>query len=533
MHHALRRGLAPLLALSLAAGPSVSAAGDAAPAPAKKANGSVFVRCDGQPAHMSGGELVFDLLAITATGGIVGGLVGGPEMADNSKKLKADEAVQACDAAIQSESNPTRRTQLSLARAIHLVEAERLEDALAAAKAAPEQMGDKGSDIGFRHSLGLSVLELQAAILLKMGRPADAEAMALTMVQASPWDVVNYVRASRYVGLTAEMTPAKIAYYERFQRLMPQSLGRRSVARQWSGDWLGSAHDLEKLVAAYNAFAKPGKEEPEPPILTARRSVAYLLGGDMAQSNELAANARAGADKMVASGEALGDGAAAASQTEELLDFQAIGRLLAEGQAKQARARFAARGRWLAPTPAAVALLTEKLRAGAAPEELTGALARDPSALRAEALAAQAQALRDANDKEGALFAVILAPHTAGDYAALSKLVWKGDKSPLIARKKPKDDYVGEMLWGYSQAYYGTVLGEAMLLNCAIEAKARGAAGCQLAPTRKKLYATFAILGSPGDKGIDPDLLLNADEVIAGLSPAMPRPTVKTPGNAY
>jgi hypothetical protein len=56
---------------------------------------------------------------------------------------------------------------------------------------------------------------------------------------------------------------------------------------------------------------------------------------------------------------------------------------------------------WLAPTNPAVALMTERLRAGAAPAELTGSLARDPAAIRTEARAARAGALIERTDKPG------------------------------------------------------------------------------------------------------------------------------------
>ncbi len=66
----------------------------AAPPPPEKP-GSVYVQCDGQPAGLSGAELAGLLFMITATGGVVGGLVGAPETADDGKKAKADDAAPA------------------------------------------------------------------------------------------------------------------------------------------------------------------------------------------------------------------------------------------------------------------------------------------------------------------------------------------------------------------------------------------------------------------------------------------------------
>jgi hypothetical protein len=511
------------LSLHVALLPGLARSAEAAKAAvAEKPDGSSFVQCDGKPAKLTAGELAAVLLAITVTGGIVGGLVGAPETADSAKRLTGADGVAACDAALGSESDPFRRVELTLAKAIHELEAGHPEMALALARSAPDLAGDRKEDLGFRRSLKLSAMELEAAALLRLGKPAEAEATAFRMAAAAPYDLITFLRAASYADLTADMTPAKLAFFDQYQRLLPRALLSRFEARQWSGEWSASAHDLEMMTAAYDAF----RPEPEPGmgLTDARKAVAYMLAGDMERSNSLAFQARQQVDDMVKSGKAL-EFASQASLAEELIDFQGVGRMLAEGKAKQARAAFAARGRWLAPTPPAVALLTERLRSGAAAEELTGALSREPSAIRADALTAKAAALKEKTDKPGVLFAAIRTPMASGNWSSLSRTVWRIEKQPaLFLKKTPKDRFKGEMLFAYSYAANGSALGEAMMMHCAVVAKSRGKAGCMLVPYRDKLYATFVLVGSPGDPGLEPALMMNADSVMAELGMVFPKP---------
>src|SRR5437868_558757 len=85
----------------------------ALPARAEPKPPSDYVLCDGSPAAMSAGEAAGRILAITATLGVVGGLVGAPETADKSKRAEAAAGVSACNNAIGSEQNEMRRVQLT------------------------------------------------------------------------------------------------------------------------------------------------------------------------------------------------------------------------------------------------------------------------------------------------------------------------------------------------------------------------------------------------------------------------------------
>src|SRR3954469_13434350 len=83
----------------------------AAPAPLlaqAKTDASVYLRCDGMPAHISIGNALGRALLLSFTMG----LAGNPETQDASKRAYGRDGVEACDAAIQGESDTARKAQL-------------------------------------------------------------------------------------------------------------------------------------------------------------------------------------------------------------------------------------------------------------------------------------------------------------------------------------------------------------------------------------------------------------------------------------
>lgn len=519
MKRLLNTTVCSLVAMSMATQAFAQDADAPAKPPTAKELGSVYVRCDGQPAGLSGAELAGMLFLITATGGVVGGLVGAPETADDGKKNKGAEGVAACTAAIAQEKEEVRLMRLTLARAVHQIEAKDYDAALADVRSISAITPEKSQDRWFKRSADLSAMELEAAIMVRTGRNAEAEAIALRMAAMAPYDILTLYRSVRFVGLTAEMTPEKKAFFESYVRVSPLSLLTRAEARQWAGDYAGSAADLEALNAAADIFLK--EKQPEPPLYAARRSVAYQLAGDNERSNAIAAEARAAVDALVKSGKALNE-ANTVSQAEELLDFQAIGRQLAEGKVKEARTAFAARTRWLAASPPAVALMTSRLRAGAAPQELTGSLARDPEQLRADGLAAKAGAIIENPKAEQILYGAIRPVGRKADYTPYTRTVWRTDKSRYVLKRSPKANHVGEVVFIYGA--YNAAGGEALLLHCALVASARGKDGFLIYPGRSKFDSAIVIFANRGDPGVPESALLDADTVIEALSVDMPKP---------
>ncbi len=478
--------------------------------------GSVFLQCDGKPANITAAETTARILVIMATAG----LAGSSENADVSKRLEGANGVAACDAALATEHDETRRVQLTLAHAIHEIEAKNFQTALNDARSIPTVAGARAQEHGFQRSLMLSGMELEAAALVRLGRPGEAEQVALAMGAKAPWDLLNMNRAALYVGLTPEMTPAKRDFYAQYVRLTPQALNIRSRSRQWGGDFAGAAADIESLVETQAGFTAAGQPPPDP-IFAATPAASWALAGNMEKSNALAADARARLDERERTGKAAAS-ESTVSATEELLDFQAVARLLAEGKATEARSAFAARSRWIAPSPPAVALLTQRLRAGAAPEELTGALARDPAILRADGLSAKSGYITENPDGAKNLYGGIRFVVNDADFAALSRNVWKTDKSRYLLKPTGKEKYVGEAV--YMQGVIGVPAGEALLLHCALLARSRGKTGFVLIPVRSRLDSAVVRFGVPGEQGFPVDAAFDAATVIAALSVEMPEP---------
>ncbi len=483
--------------------------------------GSVYLRCDGLPPHQSGADIAARIVLIMATAG----LAGPGEQADTSKRLTGAEAVSACDKAIASESDPIRKVQLTLARAVHHIETKNYEAALADARSAPALAGNDANELGFQHSLMLSSLDLEAAALVRLNRPAEAEAVAIRMAATSPYDVIAQQRAMQYAGLTANMSPEKKEYLDRFARLSPTGLFLQAEANEWIGNYLESAADYEAYLDNAKGFATEKDPAAPQPAVEARRAVALALGGDMKLSNAVAAEARKTVDELVRTGKAL-NMQNVISVAEELLDFQAIVAKLDAGDVVQARAAFAGRTRWLTPTPAAIAELTARLSKGAKPGELTGALLRDPAEIRASGLTAELGSITGATNADTSLYAAIRSPMSADEYRYWNDDIRDTEDSDFLLKKTGKETYLGDVI--YMKRSNGIATGDALLMHCALLARARGKTGFVIFPARKRLDMAIVRFGNPGDPGFPARATMDAATVITALSPEFqPKPPRK------
>ncbi|MGD0189936.1 MAG: hypothetical protein ABSD74_04260 [Rhizomicrobium sp.] len=480
-------------------------------------HGSVYVRCDGFPAHHSGAEIAARVLLIMATAG----LAGPGERADTSKRLTGADAVAACDAAIAGETDPTRKIQLTLARAVHHIEAKQFDAALADATSAPGLAGAGASDIGFQHSLMLSSLELQAAALARLNRPAEAEAAALNMAAASPYDLIAQERATRYVGLTATLSPAKSAYLDRYARMTPMGLFMHAYASEWAGDYAASAADFDAFLDIENGFATAATPAVPLPEVQARLAVALAMSGDFKRADAEAAKTQKIIDDMTQNGKAL-SAQAAIGNAGELIDFEAIVVELGSGKTAQARAAFTGRSRWVIASPAAIADLTARLRKGAKPADLTGPLQHDPAEIRASALQTKLASITNATDDDKALYAAIRPPMTPHDYAYWNDDIRKTASSPFFPPKTGKETYTGDLV--LMRRPNGIATGDALLMHCALVAKSEGKAGFVLYPVRNRLDTAFVRFGNPGEPGIPARAMLDAATVASGLSGEFPEP---------
>jgi hypothetical protein len=498
----------------------------AAWAQSKAADPSVYLRCDGNPAHRSTGELLGRALLLSATLGIA----GKGEVQDVSKRATGRDGADACEVAVQQESDPVRKVQLMLARSVHHIEAGDYaaaeEDARQAAASGP------ATDVSFRHTLLVSALELQAAAQLRQGRAAEAEATALKMAAAAPYEVIDQVRAVPYAQLTDTIGPDKQAYLDRLVKVRPEMPGFRAVQYQWAGRYLDAAADYAAIADLRGGFT--GNDAPPLPDALALRAAMLAMGGKMADAATVANDAAAMIKFLTASGKA-GTMQGAIDAAEQALDFEAIVADLAAGRASAARIKFAARSHWSVSAVPTVADLAAWLCHGAAAGELTSLLAADPAGLRRDGLIANAGAITEADNANANLYGVIRAPLATIAYAGWSDDVWNTKQSYFLHQRQANGNYVGD-LFVVPQAprLFKAVLpntiatGEALLLHAALMAEARGMKGFVQAPGRQNLDVMLVHFGNPGDAGRPATTTFDAATVIADLSPEFPDPNAKS-----
>lgn len=475
---------------------------------------SDYLRCDGQTKGMGIAEGLARLTVVIGTMG----LLGAPESDNVRERRFGKEGVEACTQALadgKGKNDPRRRARLMLARAIHYVEAKDFDAALKDVRSFPAIGGEKADDPGFLRSLALSALDLEAAILVRMDKPAEAEAVALRMAAQSPYDFQNQIRANRYITPTTGMTEAKRDFYRNFIRLAPEARLEQVEALEWAGDFAGAADASEGLLALIDSVGPV-------PLLNARAAVQNILAGRIDRAEPLIAAARRQNDETAArvAGSA-GASQESVSRTDELLDFARIARLAADGKIAEARTQFGARSRWLAPSVPAVAHLTAKLRDGADHASLAGALERDPETLKADAVAAQQKTLTDDNATK-ALYSAIRPLLDNGDYAGLAKNMRQIDKSKFLQKKT--DDRPGETL--VMTGGNGVPAGEGFLLHAALLAKSRGKTSFAILPIRFSTITGRVLIQEPDGK-LPQDAFIKADEVIQALGPRFPKPETK------
>lgn len=497
-------------------------------APARP-DASAYLRCDGMTAHRSTGELLGRALLLGATMGIA----GKGENNDASKRAYGLDGVEACDLAISSETDTMRKIQLVQARAIHRIELGDYNLALQDLRSTPSLAGPEAGDASFRHTLLVSALELEAAALLRAGQPAEAEAAAMRMAEAAPYEIYAQIRAANYAQLTAELTPAKRVFLDRLVKLSPEAFALRAGIHEWAGQYLEAAADYATLIELSAAYAAGG-EAPPMPSTQALRSVALAMGGRMAESASVAAEAAAMIRVLTATGKA-GLMKASLDNAEQALDFRAIVQDLTEGRAAMARTKFSARSRWPVPSAPVVADLAARLRQGAPAAELTGILAQDPAKMRADALAANAGAITQAQDAVPSLYGVVRKPLTPANYRDWDSDVWNARDSTLLHKRAAGETYPGELLMVdnsrsilvASRHLITIAAGEALLLHAAVLAQARGVKGFLLFPSRQQMAAFLVKFGDPGSPGMPAAATFDAATVIADLSGEFPDPSVK------
>lgn len=505
-------------AASLVAAPAAMAQADVAKA------GSLYVQCDGFPNNMTTGEGIARFVGAVT---LLGLFAPPPEAADASKRKFGAEGVEACTAILDGakpEGNARRRIPLILARALHRIEAKDYDAAIVdVGKARAEADAAKLTDDPyFNRSMGLSFDQVEAAALVRLGRVEDAQRVSLTVAGRHRYSLMPLIGLNTYANLAPIGSDADIERARWVARLVPGAVDTAAGRLEELSRFEESAKLRADLVA-YHSLGKDkdGKPLPPPSLSVARAALAAALAGRWDAAAATAERARSIDASRLADGKP--EAMDVRLQATEVLDLYDVLLLAHGGNMEGARRKFTARTRWLAPSFGAVMAANRLLYDGAAPTDRTGQLAAPAEALWQErADTARAELLAKDSDNK-TLFALIEPYVSAAAFENQSRSVWRTDKSKIFLKLDPakvKDGSKAAFVYGVS----ADVAFDAMMLHAALDAKAQGKRGFTFYPIIDKYVIGVVRAGDPGDETMPDSLFIEADAVIAALSPAIPDP---------
>jgi hypothetical protein len=314
------------------------------------------------------------------------------------------------------------------------------------------------------------------------------------------------------------MSSAKRAAYEHLLRFAPNNALNVIHGYADAGDYAAARRSL----ASFTAISKAMYKKPPP------EEAGFAIDAGFAAMAGDAAGARASLDKAKAAfakDRAAGtvDGATAASIDEEIA-FAEAALAQAEGRAADARRLISQRTLWANVSPGMVVDLIQRLIASAPQAERVGILAGDPNRLWVEAQTARVTAINDEKLMKRAwvsLTELVVDRH----YAPMARQAATGSNpKPRWLLKPDKSDPLPFDIVSIDGRFYGPAVNEPMMLHAALIAKARGKRGFALLPTRKEMGFFGVKFVNPGDEGIDEAMIVNADRLIADLSPHVTPP---------
>jgi hypothetical protein len=433
--------------------------------------------------------------------------------------------VAACDVAIAQAPDAVRRSELTLARAVHRLEAKDIEGALSDARGAPALAGAAGEAPGYRRSLGLSALDIEAIALVASGRTQAAREIALRMAAAAPYDVAAARRALPILILADGVTPAERDYFAAAGRLDYRLLGFEQSLLVARGEY-DAAVTVTQQVRDHGLMFDA--DEGDAPPVEANLALLYALKGDLARSDLAALRAAAG----VSSAGGVEVRRDFAEVTAELLAATQAVRLNAEGRDVEARAILASHRTWLHTPQAEILAVLDRLSPGAPKADQRGVLSLDLAKFRAEVRAADLARLTGPESMRRLLWSLNYEGPDA--YAPVADKVRTLNPSPFeVTASRDMSRSHGRQITGsvYALPEFRFDLGrQALLLHCALIARARGARGFVLGPAGQSdgAAALWVQYGDPGRSGFPVATAFVADEVIADLSdrapPAAPVP---------
>lgn len=491
---------------------------------AAKDEGSLYVQCDGFPNNMTTGEAAARFLGAVT---LLALFAPPPEAADASKRKFGADGVLACTNILEGEKgegNVRRRIPLILARALHRIEAKDYDGAIADVAIARAEASEAAltADPYFNRSMGLSFGQVEAAALVRKGEVEEAMRVSLADVPQHRFSLMPLLGFKTYADMAPLGSDADLSRAAALARLAPGAVGEAAGRLEELGRFDESAKMRADLVA-YQSSKKDKDGKTVDPLTksVAEQALGQALAGQWDAAAAAAGQARALDSKLVAEGKP--EAMDVRLQASEVLDLYDVLALAQQGNVEGARRKFTARTQWLAPSFGAVMAANRILYDSAPAADRTGQLAKPASELWTDRATAKRAELLAKDSDNKTLFQLIEPYVSGGTFEAQSRQVWRTDKSKIFLKIAPgKADPDAKIAFLYGVP--ADVAFDAMLLHAALDAKAQGKKGFTFAPIIDRYAAGVVRAGNPGEAGMPPSLFLDADEVIAALSPAIPDP---------
>ena len=494
----------------------------AAAAEERKKLGSLYLRCDGEPNNMTGGESFARLLGALTLLSI---FAPAPESPDPSKRLFGEAGVDACNQLIdgeKAEGNAVRRVPLILARALHQIEARNYEAALLDVEKARGEAAAAGlaGNPYFDRSMGLSFSTIEAEARLRLGDAEGANEASLAPLKGVTYSFVPSIVTQDYSEYVRTLTPAAEGKAASNARMLPFLLDEYADKLEEVDRFADAATKREALITMVEGL----KPENPSSIYYAQAALAHALAGQWDQADARAAFARSNMAQRRADGVPEED----AAKVVEVLDLYAILKTAHDGDLIAARRLFSGRSQWVEPSFGAVRQTNRLLREGATEAELVGPLAVLPEEMwqsRYDDLMA-VKLQKDSDNKT--LFQFIQPYAKVGEFEARTKDTWRIQKSKMMAKEADEDGFW--RIWAAGDLYTGI---DSIMLHAALQAKSRGKDGFTMLivlPSKPTgYYYQLVTLGftrfvDEGEQGADAALFIPAQAVIDELSPMIPSP---------
>jgi hypothetical protein len=513
--------LSSALALQIIAAPVLAA--DKKKEKAEPKGPSHYVQCDGNPNNMSAGESAARLLGAVTLLGI---FAPAPETADPKARKFGKEGVDACNQILlgeKSEGNSARRIELTLARALHQIEAKDYDAALADVAQARKESAAGGypEDPYYRRSTWLGMDQIEAAAYIRKNEPEKAVEAAYRQMEGARHQYLVISQMSNYSPFVKRDNPIneKIdAFNNYMQRISPDSAASRAARHAELGRFAEAAKIREAQLDVHLAF----KPDDKASIYYAIAALDHALAGDWQKAEQRAGEAKANMEARVAAGKP----EESRSETAEVLDLYEVLKLHNAGNISAARRMFTGRSAWLVPPLGAVMEANRRLSVGAKDDEKIGLLAKTADELWDERKTSTlAQML--AKDSDNKTLYYQLKNYSKGSgWEAYSKRVWDTKKkSKILADPAEKNGVIVAGLYDLYGEFWAQH--DAMLLHTALTAKAKGHSHFYFNPLFEKGYSYAQVrFGKAGEPGLPAELVLEPDPVIAELEALIPPPEV-------